>query len=204
MKFSTLLFAFSAITGAIAADSNTQNQVTSPDTIPNSRTTSHASPRTATWRLYNRVYRPPQVRTVSLSESQKQSRGSDNDTTSNSQLSSRSSSLSGSWRVFMRTPRRSVAKIISLEEAKRQVEGGSTKVESSSKVESRSVDTSIANDVVKQKEEGKTLVSQEIPWGYFVGRMARRGRTVSEEGQWGREDSWQDGGSARSRAKNMN
>jgi hypothetical protein len=188
MKFSTLFFAFSAITGAIAADSNTQNEVASADTISNSRTTSHASPRTATWRLYNRVYRPPQVRTVSLSESQKQSRGSDNDTTSNSQLSSRSSSLSGSWRVFMRTPRRSVAKIISLEEAKRQVDGGSTKVESSSNVESRSVDTSIANDAAEQKEglgrgdSGVVGDSVEIPRGKdgSTGKSSERRRSAGE------------------------
>jgi hypothetical protein len=151
MKFSTLLFAFSAVLGAVSADSNTQDRVSSANTISNSEPASHNSPRTATWRLYNRIYRPPQVRTVSLGKPQKQSEENGSTTTSNPQLSSRSSARSGSWRVFKRRPRPSVAKVISLEEAKQQAEGGSTKLASSSNVKPRSVDTSIPADEAEQE-----------------------------------------------------
>ena len=172
MKFSTFLFAFGTILGAVSADSNTQDRVSSVDTISNSEVATRNSPRTATWRLYNRTYRPPQVRTVSLGKLQKQTEENDSTTISNPQLSSRSSARSGSWRVFKRKPRPIVAKVISLEEARQQAEGGSAKVGSSSSVESRSVDASTLNEEAGEKSqlEGENLGIVGDPVGIPHGR----------------------------------
>lgn len=148
MKFSTCLFALSAIAGAVSADSSTQDIAASASRTSNSGLSSRSTVRTASWNLYNRASRPHEVRTVSLGETRGQSGVSDSitaHTISNSKLPTRSNTRSSSWRVFKRTSRPLVAKIISLEDVQRQSEGG-IGLERSGGVESRSADTSVPEE----------------------------------------------------------